>query len=164
MKATIIILAIALVVFAVINYLKKRKEKPKIIYVNTENTIKPFSYLPNLTMDEYYFYDALNIYSPNDLILDGFGSEQAKEFAKYCNTQDKRMTHHEGVGGRISALKKQGATSVSEIYVGGYRTMETGVKRLKKSPSHNRTMLKNYTHIGVAVVNKHYVAIYFNIE
>ena len=158
MKLTIILLGIALVVFGIIKYLKKRKEKkksPKIKYISTH---------PNLSIVEYDFYDALNKYAPNDLILDRIASGRAYHFAVYCNNQNTKLKNHVGVGDRIATLKRLGATSVSEIYAGGYRTLETSIKRLKESPSHNRAMLSNYTHIGVAVVNKHYVAIYFNIK
>lgn len=160
MNATTILVGLGLIaVFGLIWWYKYYSIKPR-----KKKELKYISTYPNLTMKEFDFYDALNRYAPNDLILDRIASGRAYHFAVYCDAEDKRMTIHEGVGRRISVLKTLGATSVSEIYAGGYRTMETSIKRLKESPSHNRTMLENYTHIGVAVVNKHYVAIYFNIK
>ncbi len=155
MKETLILLAIGLLVWLGAKYLRKGRKKKEVKYIST---------YPNLTMIEFDFYDALNRYAPNDLILDRIASDQARTFANYCDALKIKANSHTGIGNRMYALQTLGATSVSEIYVGGYRTIETGVNRLKESQSHNRTMLENYTHIGVAVVNRHYVAIYFNIK
>jgi len=161
MNTTTILVGLGLIgVLALIWWYKYYSIKPR-----KKKEVKYISTYPNLTMKEFDFYDALNRYAPNDLILDRIASEQAMIFAVYCDAQNrKRISTHVGVGERITALRELGATDVSEIYDGGYRTLETSIKRLKESKSHNRTMLRPYTHVGVGVVNNHKVAIYFNIK
>ena len=150
------------------------KKKPKKIQYVSESATVPYS--------EYLFYDKLNDYNldsrvnqgslvsfimpkvTDDLIIDKLASEQAKSFADYCNAQETPVRGHTNVGSRIHALTYKGATNVSEIYSGGYRTLETAIQRLKESEKHNKVMTGNYTHIGVGVTGKHYVAIYFNIK
>ena len=160
MNTTTILVGLGLIgVLALIWWYKYYSIKPR-----KKKEVKYISGFPDLTAIEFDFYDALNRYAPNDLILDRIASDQARTFANYCDALKIKANSHTGIGNRMYALQTLGATSVSEIYAGGYRTMKTSIKRLKESQSHNRTMLGNYTHIGVAVVNKHYVAIYFNIE
>ena len=156
-----------------IRHLLKKKPK-KVDYV---------SEFVNLTNEEFDFYERLTDYNMSSrvnrgslisfimpkhpekyLIIDRVASEQARKFADYCFALDKPVRGHVGVGNRISTLTSKGATSVAEIYSGGYRALDTAIQRLKESEKHNKVMTGNYTHIGVGVTGKHYVAIYFNIK
>ena len=152
MVAGIIIAVIGAIVL--IRYLLSRRVK-KVKYVSER---------AELSDEEFQFYLRLSAYSKNFVLyLDRRASEHAKFFADYCDEQDKPVSGHEGVGIRIAALTSKGATNVSEIYSGGYRTLDTAIQRLKESEKHNKVMIGNYTHIGVGVTGNHYVAIYFNI-
>ena len=156
-----------------IRYLLKRRIK-KVDYVSD---------FINLTIEEFDFYEKLTDYNMDskvnrgslisfimpkrpekDLIIDRVASEQARKFADYCYALDKPVKGHIGVGNRISTLTSKGATSVAEIYSGGYKTLNTAVQRLKESEKHNKVMIGDYTHVGIGVTGKHYVAIYFNIK
>jgi len=103
----------------------------------------------------------VNEYRVNKVVMDGYATKIAKQHN--LEMIGKNEISHFDFNKRANLLMEKGALSVGEILAYGYNSNMGALKGFKKSQSHNKTLLGNYSYVGISIVDRYYTLIFIKI-
>lgn len=142
---------IAIVIFVTLWYFGKKKKLSQIKYIITAS----------INSDkEIEMLNLVNEYRGNKIEIDGYATQLAKQHN--FEMIGKNEISHFDFNKRSNLLMEKGALNVGEILAYGYNSNEGALTGFKKSKSHNKTLLGNYSHVGISIVDGYYTLIFIN--